>query len=94
MVIDYSAEGGFKEALQKTFDGRHPCALCKRIAGGKRSEKRTEFRLDTKKFEFSHLATTFIFRAPAYFWEVDAPASSKKSLTHSPPSPPPRLLSV
>ena len=34
MVIHYSQDAPLKEALVKTFDGKHPCALCKEIAKG------------------------------------------------------------
>jgi hypothetical protein len=32
MLTSYSQESGFGEGLKKTFDGQHPCSLCKRIA--------------------------------------------------------------
>ncbi len=32
MITSYSQEAGLKEGLRKTFDGHHPCGLCKRIA--------------------------------------------------------------
>jgi hypothetical protein len=35
MVINYSHDAPLPEALVKTFDGKHPCCLCKEIAKGK-----------------------------------------------------------
>ena len=32
MVVNYSQGGTVGDALAKTFDGKHPCALCKAIA--------------------------------------------------------------
>ncbi|NCY22940.1 hypothetical protein EBX31_13445, partial [bacterium] len=32
MFSSYTKQAGFEEGLRKTFDGRHPCELCKRIA--------------------------------------------------------------
>jgi hypothetical protein len=33
MVIHYSHDAPLTEALMKTFDGHHPCALCKETQG-------------------------------------------------------------
>ena len=52
MVVNYSHNGTLKEALVKTFDGKHPCALCKEIAKGKQSDKKSEFPPQLKKFEW------------------------------------------
>lgn len=53
MVVRYSREGSFAEALNKTFDGRHPCAVCKAIKQTRTEEKqrkqqqlKTESKLD------------------------------------------------
>ena len=32
MLSSYSRQAGLEEGLRQTFDGRHPCELCKRIA--------------------------------------------------------------
>jgi hypothetical protein len=42
MLVDYSRSGAISEAIQKTFDGRHPCKLCKLVSEGKKSEKKQE----------------------------------------------------
>jgi hypothetical protein len=40
MVITYSQHSSsFKEALQKTFDGKHPCGICKVVKAGRCSEQ-------------------------------------------------------
>src|SRR5437867_4285298 len=69
MVISYSQDAPLTEAVVKTFDGQHPCKLCKQIAKGKRSEKRTEYKHELSKLEFPYASVAFIFRAPALFWE-------------------------
>jgi hypothetical protein len=91
MVVSYSQDGSVGEALTKTFDGKHPCALCNAIAAGKKSEKKSEFPIAGKKFEFSYSATVFVFCAPAHFWEASGLEKSADSLNHTPPLPPPRL---
>jgi hypothetical protein len=90
MVVGYSQNATIKEALVKTFDGKHPCALCKEIAKGKRSEKNSEFGLQLKKFEFLSEKAQFTFTAPTHFWQLEATADCLNSVFLTPPSPPPR----
>ena len=91
MLVSYSQEATITEALVKTFDGKHPCALCQEIVKGKQSEKKSDQRPDWKKFEFSYSAAVFVFNAPSQFWKVQAPEFFADSLAHSPPVPPPRF---
>ena len=72
MVVSYSQNSPLKEALVKTFDGKHPCALCKEIAKGQRSEKKSESPLQLRKFEFLSAKAQFVFAAPRTFWHPDA----------------------
>ena len=39
MVLDRSAEMGWVQALETTFDGQHPCALCKVVRKGRDSQQ-------------------------------------------------------
>src|SRR5882757_838203 len=39
MLLSYSQEGQFAQAVTKTFDGRHPCSLCKEIEREKSKEQ-------------------------------------------------------
>jgi hypothetical protein len=82
------------QAITRTFDGQHPCPICKAIAAGKKSEKKREFTPSTQKFEcpLAHVARLPLTPArfevfPLSEHLIEAPASP-------PPSPPPRLLSV
>ena len=92
MVVSYSQHDGIGEALEKTFDGKHPCSLCKAIAEGKKSERKPEAAPVIKKFEFSYSAATFVFVAPSNYSEVVWPESVGSSLARTPPVPPPRQL--
>ena len=42
MLITYSRDASFKTAVAKTFDGEHPCPLCKAIKKGRAEEKKQE----------------------------------------------------
>lgn len=49
MLVDYSQADGLREGIKKTFDGEHPCELCKSISKSRESEKqdpRTPLRVD------------------------------------------------
>ena len=92
MVVSYSQDAPLNEAVAKTLDGKHPCSLCKQIAQGKRSERKSEFPPTGKKFEFSYSTAAFVFRAPSDFWEMRWPQDSPALLTRTPPVPPPKQL--
>jgi hypothetical protein len=95
MVISYSQDASWREAVAKTFDGKHPCNLCRRIAEGKKSEKFPEARVDiVKKFEFQYSPQSFIVAAPTYFLELRPVNAAADSWTAPPPVPPPRRFPV
>src|SRR5579872_4487630 len=52
MLIEYSRDGSVVEAVSKTFDGKHPCNLCKSIAAGKKTEQKKAPCQKSKKLEF------------------------------------------
>jgi len=79
------------EAVQRTFDGKHPCALCKAVAEGKKSEKKSETVLSLKKFDGLNQAVAILFSPPASFSAVEARAIFLKSFVQAPPTPPPRV---
>jgi hypothetical protein len=64
MLADNLHSSSFCDAVTKTFDGQHPCPLCKAIAAGKQSEKKTEFSFQSQKLEFPPLKENFILIAP------------------------------
>ena len=40
MISQYSRQGSLASALCKTFDGRHPCDLCRSIQHGRQQEQK------------------------------------------------------
>lgn len=90
MLADNLRMHSVVEAVTCTFDGKHPCCLCKAIAAGKKSEKKNEFSLQLKKLEFPPASELFVLIAPSRF-EILPPANTfADSLTQTPPNPPPR----
>jgi hypothetical protein len=51
MIHDFSRGGSLTQAVEKTFDGKHPCAMCKKIAKVKNSEASGEKAPFTVKVE-------------------------------------------
>ena len=92
MVISYSQTTSLEEALVKTFDGRHPCCLCKHICEGKKSEKKSDRKLDLKKFEFTDLRQSFICSTPYQIQSFHPLDDVVRLLAVTPPVPPPRSV--
>jgi hypothetical protein len=51
MLISFSQEGSLIEAMEKTFDGAHPCALCKVVEEGEKQDQNTAVKSPLKKME-------------------------------------------
>lgn len=43
MIQEYSAQGSFSSAVEKTFGGKYRCSLCKKIEHAKQQEKKNTF---------------------------------------------------
>jgi len=90
MVVAYSEHASFKEALVQTFDGKHPCCLCKAITAAKKSEKKNEFPLQKQKLEFPPIKQNFVLIAPSRFELMPLTNMFADSISQSPLLPPPR----
>jgi hypothetical protein len=64
--------------------------LCKAIAAGKKSEKRTEFPLPLQKLEYPPAPARLILVAPARFQPMPLVNTFAELLALQPPTPPPR----
>jgi hypothetical protein len=78
------------EAMSDTFDGKHPCCLCKAIAAGKKTEKKSEAVSPTLKLEFPPVAKKVFLIPPAQFEVLPMADVFAESLFQKPPVPPPR----
>ena len=80
------------QALEQTFDGKHPCPLCKAVSAGKAAEQKFDFTLELKKLEYPPAPQRFALIAPTTF-ELLSPANFfAETLPQQPPTPPPRNL--
>ena len=92
MLADNLRTQSLAEAVAHTFDGKHPCCLCKAIATGRKSEHKKEFTAPMPKLEFPPVKESFVLIAPSQF-QLPPPANTfADSLTEKPPTPPPRVI--
>ena len=49
MVNDFSRTNSLSMAVEKTFDGRHPCPLCKKIAKARSAEEKAPATVKVEK---------------------------------------------
>jgi hypothetical protein len=89
MMVDYSCQGSIKDAVTKTFDGQHPCPLCKLVREGKKSEKTPQAQQIVKKIDLFAGKTAAFYFPPQ---TAPAPPFSLVTVTRTEPPllPPPR----
>ncbi len=92
MLVDYSRQGSVTQAVCKTFDGKHPCCLCKAIAAGKKSEQKKEVSPTSQKLEFPPIGQELDLVRPSHFPLFRRVRLVAKSAFQKPPTPPPRRL--
>jgi len=90
MLADNLRTQSLTEAVTHTFDGEHPCCLCKAIAAGRKSEQKKEFTAPLQKLEIPPVKENFVLIAPSSFQLLPLENSSAKSLAQKPLLQPPR----
>ena len=80
-------------AVSMTFDGKHPCSLCRAIAAGKQSEKKNT-ATPNQRFDGLLPRQNFTLIAPSRLKLVPQLDASSGSIPREPPTPPPRSLFV
>ena len=95
MIIDYSRSTSLWTALDRTFDGRHPCDLCKTIQRAKQSSKQQELQQPSMNYDvvFFEIHPFSFFNLP-YSWISNVGDFKHPSRWDPPPIPPPRSLFV
>jgi len=92
MVINYSQDGTVGEALAKTFDGKHPCCLCKMIQHGRANEKKPDQQQANPalKLDLGLVWKTITFKFACEREQIPSTDSAAPSWREAPPKPPPR----
>ena len=63
MMVDYSRGASVTEAVAKTFDGEHPCNLCKKISKVRQGEQKSPLVILQAKKEGPFLAVKTVHLA-------------------------------
>lgn len=93
MTIQFSRSDDLSTALRKTFDGEHPCSLCKVVQEGRKAEKeQAAVKIETKLDFFLSVAHSEIVGPE--FDDERAPRLVDRlhSRVEAPPTPPPRAV--
>ena len=89
MLVTFSAEEGIHQAVVKTFDGKHPCKLCKFVEEGKQAEKKSPTQQTLKKLDPMVLASSVIIIDRYPCQSASAGPSFCEPRSSPPLSPPP-----
>jgi hypothetical protein len=90
MAAQFAQTDRWEIALQKTFDGKHPCELCKAVQKGKASEKQNEIPRIKVKLELGLVESHPALPTPPKFKLALSPDSPSVTGRQQPPTPPPR----
>jgi hypothetical protein len=89
--MDFAQTDSIGVALRKTFDGQHPCKLCKVVREGKQAEQKQPLLKAETKLDFLLARSPALVSAPTRVnWLLPDFSASVSLRTHSPPVPPPR----
>ncbi|HEY5041610.1 MAG TPA: hypothetical protein VIK53_06360 [Verrucomicrobiae bacterium] len=94
MLTDNLHSSSFHDAVAETFDGRHPCCLCKAIAAAKKSERKSEAVLPVLKLESPPHIEQITLISPKQFSAFSLEGLFADSSFPKPPVPPPRAFQV
>ena len=90
MIVKFSQQECLTEAVAKTFDGDHPCGLCKHIQKAQSSEKKNDIQPAGIKTDLICATRTIVFVPRSADFDFAAFRAQFSILAHSPPTPPPR----
>jgi hypothetical protein len=95
MIVSYSRDASLSEALTKTFDGKHPCCLCKMIQKGRADEKKQEQQQvkPGSKLDLGLVWQPVTFDFACEREPISSPDSHALSRREQPPKPRPRIAS-
>ena len=93
MLVSYSRGGHIVAAVTKTFDGRHPCTLCKEIQRAKSSEPQPERAMEVEnQAAFVAPALVAMVRNEGISWRLEIPEWHGEVRAEQPTAPPPRRV--
>lgn len=95
MLVAYSQDGHLVTAVARTFDGRHPCALCKKIERAKSGEPQPERAVEQEgQASFVMPALMALVKTEGVSWKMEIPPVRGERRAEQPIAPPPRSAAV
>jgi hypothetical protein len=91
MTVGFSRTEPLTTALQKTFDGQHPCGLCKLVDQGRKAERKAEMQKSQTKLDLFCERIADPSSEPLPFCAPLSIPILPDARSESPPVPPPRL---
>lgn len=88
MVVSYSRDNSIQDAISMTFDGEHPCRMCKVVKEGRESEKESRGTLNVQNGKFE----LFLEVRPAIVFSLGGSVDTKERFTKAAPRRDPPLL--
>jgi hypothetical protein len=92
MIIQYSQQMSLQAAVAQTFDGDHPCDLCKSIAAAHHSKKKAETQMSAPRPDLFCAQKVIRFCPDETDFKFFLTVVRALERAHSPPTPPPRFL--
>jgi len=90
MTVKFAQSDTLSGAIRKTFDGLHPCKICKIVQDGKKSEKKQATLNVETKLDFWLVRNASLLNPPQPFCILPGAPAAVQVRTESPPTPPPR----
>jgi hypothetical protein len=90
MLVSYSQDGPLLEAVAKTFDGQHPCTLCKKIERARRSQPVSRTIQQDSQASFLAPPVLAVAKGEGMSWKMEIPQRSARQRSEPPIAPPPR----
>jgi hypothetical protein len=93
MLLDYARHDSLAAAVEKTFDGKHPCPLCLKIQEGRKQEERKAPALQWEKLPDLWFEARVGAAPRPPLQELDVPGlvpELHSDFVFAPPKPPPR----
>ena len=94
MLAGNLQSGSLHDAVTKTFDGQHPCCLCKAIAAAKKTEQKNQAVSQDLKLDFLLAQESLVLIAPSRLELFPRKDLSAESFSLKPLTPPPRSFFV
>jgi hypothetical protein len=91
MAVSFAQTAPLTDALRKTFDGQHPCKLCKAVREGQKSERNDSALKVETKIDLLLTLRLAPIDPPAQYVSIPSGPASFHFRSQSPPTPPPRF---